>query len=166
MDMIYQTIKNLLKAIVNLFVAMIELFTGLINWLASLFLRISPSASGVKDEASDKSVKEKVINSRFIRMKSAEPSETIVQMVRDELKESITSRDQYILAKAGAEVFESSRIRGAFAGRRKRLVNAITRELLETEFKDSFPVESKEAEVKSEDTRIQAICEVGKEAIG
>lgn len=165
MDMIYQTIKNLLKAIVNLFVAVIELFSGVFNWLASLLLKLRPDASGTKDEmAEGKPAGDKLMNGRFTRSRSAEVTEALVQRVRDDLKERITSRDAYILAKAGVEVFEQSHIRKAFAGRRKRLVNSITKELLETEFQNSFPAESIEAE--AEDTKIQAICQVGKEAIG
>lgn len=158
MDMIYQTIKNLLKAIVNLFVAVIELFSGVFNWLASLLLKLRPNASGTKDETTEKrSVSVKSIN-------SGQVNEALVQQIRDELRERIAGRDAYILARAGVEVFEQSHIRKAFAGRRKRLINSITKELLETEFQNSFSTES--VEPVAEDTKIQAICEVGKEAIG
>ena len=160
MDMIYQTIKNLLKAVVNLFVAVIELISGVFNWLASLLLKLRPN-----DETTEgKSTGDKLMNGRFTRTKSVEVNETLVQQVRDDLKERITTRDAYILAKAGVEVFEQSHIKKAFAGHRKKLINSITKELLETEFQNSFPAESVEAE--AEDTKIQAICEVGKEAIG
>lgn len=165
MDMIYQTIKNLLKAVVNLFVAVIELISGVFNWLASLLLKLRPNESGTNDETTEgKSTGDKLMNGRFTRIKSVEVNETLVQQVRDDLKERITTRDAYILAKAGVEVFEQSHIKKAFAGHRKKLINSITKELLETEFQNSFPAESVEAE--AEDTKIQAICEVGKEAIG
>lgn len=165
MDMIYQTIKNLLKAIVNLFVAVIELVSGVFNWLASLLLKLRPDASGTKDETSEsKSAGNKWMNGRFTRSKSVEVNEALVQQVRNDLKERITGRDAYILAKAGVEVFEQSYVKKVFAGRRKRLINAITKELLKTEFQNSFSAESVEA--VAEDTKIQAICEVGKEAIG
>ena len=165
MDMIYQTIKNLLKAVVNLFVAVIELISGVFNWLASLLLKLRPNASGTNDETTEgKSTGDKLMNGRFTRTKSVEVNETLVQQVRDDLKERITSRDAYSLAKAGVEVFEQSHIKKAFAGHRKKLINSITKELLETEFQNSFPAESVEAE--AEDTKIPAICEVGKEAIG
>ena len=75
-----------------------------------------------------------------------------------------TDKIKAVLAKAGVEVFEQSHIKKAFAGHRKKLINSITKELLETEFQNGFPAESVEAE--AEDTKIQAICEVGKEAIG
>lgn len=166
MDMIYQTIKNLLKAIVNLFVAVIELISGLFNWLASLLLRLRPGISGTKDDMSEnKSAGDALMNGRFMGTKTREISETLVQQVRDELAGRITSKDAFILAKADTEVFEQSHIRRAFAGRRKRLINSITKELLETEFRDCFLSGKTEAVTESK-AEIQAICEVGKEAIG
>ena len=101
MDMIYQTIKNLLKAVVNLFVAVIELISGVFNWLASLLLKLRPNASGTNDDTTEgKSTGDKLMNGRFTRTKSVEVNETLVQQVRDDLKERITTRDAYILAKA------------------------------------------------------------------
>ena len=104
MDMIYQTIKNLLKAIVNLFVAVIELISGLFNWLASLLLKLRPGISGTKDEMSEnKSAEDALMNGRRMGTKTREISETLVQQVRDELAGRITSKDAYILAKADTE---------------------------------------------------------------
>ena len=47
-----------------------------------------------------------------------------------------TDKIKAVLAKAGVEVFEQSHIKKAFAGHRKKLINSITKELLETEFQN------------------------------
>lgn len=177
MDTIYQAIKNFLNSFVNLFVAIVELLAGLINGLASVLLKLRPGTDGVKNKYStDKAA----INN------AEKPDEELVCKVRSELKQKITDRDTYILVRAETEVFERSRIKKAFAGRKKKMVNAITGILLEEEFKNVFsngeaeveikaaedeeviepvsePVEVEEASV--EKAKIQSICEVGKEAI-
>ena len=87
MDMIYQTIKNLLKAVVNLFVAVIELISGVFNWLASLLLKLRPNASGTNDETTEgKSTGDKLMNGRFTRTKSVEVNDTLKSLSRVTLK--------------------------------------------------------------------------------
>lgn len=188
MDTIYQAIKNLLKAFVNLFVAAVELLAGLINGIASLLLKICPVSTGVNKEVTEN----KSIRGQLVKVQLDSSRESLVKQVRDELIGTITNREQYILVKAETEMFESSHIKRVFSGRKKRLVNAIVRELLETELRDCFlnemteekasdtsvtenkeieeireiPSEQEKAEEPPvEKAKIQAICEVSKEAI-
>ena len=181
MDMIYQTMKNLLKAFVNLFVAVIELSVGLINGVAALLLKIRPVSTGIKKEETES----KSARSQLVKLQLDSSQESLVKQIRDELKTVITDRERYILAKTEMDIFEGSSIKKVFAGRKRRMVNTITRELLETEFKDCFlnkktednttetlSIEERKSseETEKEDSpvekaKIQAICEVSKEAI-
>ncbi|MBO5057233.1 MAG: hypothetical protein J6C64_12885 [Lachnospiraceae bacterium] len=185
MDAIYPAIKNLLKSFVNLFVAVVELFAGLINGVASLFLKLRPEKFVLKG----KNAGEKLKMGKFAISGKIAADEELVCKVRNELKEKITDRNKYILAKAEVEIFENSRIRSAFAGRRKKLTYAVTGILLEEEFRGMFqdglsenetgsimegriaekevnaPESIVKEELPAEKAKIQSICEVGKEAI-
>ncbi len=160
MDAVYQSIKNLLKALINLLAAFIELFVRLINGLASIIARINFRSGRKKDGQAD----------RTAGSSAKEAGSELVCEIREELKQKITGRDAYIMIRAEAEIFESSKIKKAFAGRKKKLANAVTRILLEEEFKNAFlqeePGEMAAAEEKEAEGKIQSICELGKEAIG
>lgn len=153
MDAVYQSIKNLLKALINLLAAFIELFVRLINGLASIIARINFRSGKKKDEQADQTA----------GGSGKEADSELVCEIREELKQKITGRDAYIMLRAEAEIFESSKIKKVFAGRKKKLANAVTRILLEEEFKNAFLKEEPEEMTAAE---IQSICELGKEAIG
>ena len=88
MDMIYQTMKNLLKAFVNLFVAVIELLVGLINGVAALLLKIRPVSTGIKKEETES----KSARSQLVKLQLDSSQESLVKQIRDELKTVITDR--------------------------------------------------------------------------
>lgn len=167
MDTVYQAIKNLLKSFVNLFVAVVELFSGLINGIASLLLKLRPRIT----ELQNKKAEDKALSNDGQIKSSSKTAEKglvfdirkqdteLVCAIRSELKDKITDRDQYIIAKANAEMLDKSRVKKIFIGRRKLLINAIIRQLLEDEFKDVF------LDHLEEKPKIQAICEMNKEAI-
>lgn len=125
MDAIYQALKNFIKSFVNLFVAIVELFAGLINGLAALLMNICPRPGIAKSKAAETD-KEKAVTA---------DAELICQ-IRKELENKITDRDTYIMARTEVEVFESSIIRRAFAGRKRKFSNAVTKVLLEEEFRE------------------------------
>lgn len=161
MDAIYQAIKNLLKSFVNLFVAVVELFAGLINGVASLFLKLCPGKFSFEGKKAGEG---------FRIYKTAVTDEELVSKIGNELKEKITDRNKYILAKAEVEIFENSRIRSVFAGRRKKLTYAAAGIWLEEEFKGMFQEENTPEAIENEETpmekaKVQSICEVSKEAI-
>lgn len=159
MDAIYQAIKNLLKSFVNLFVAVVELFAGLINSVASLFLKLRPEKFVLKG----KNAGEKLKMGKFAISGKIAADEELVCKVRNELKEKITDRNKYILAKAEVEIFENSRIRSAFAGRRKKLTYAVTGILLEEEFKGMFREENEFLEAN--EVKMNGFTEDKKESI-
>lgn len=159
MDAIYQAIKNLLKSFVNLFVAVVELFAGLINGVASLFLKLRPEKFVLKG----KNAGEKLKMGKFAISGKIAADEELVCKVRNELKEKITDRNKYILAKADVEIFENSRIRSAFAGHRKKLTYAVTGILLEEEFKGMFQDENEFLEAN--EVKMNGFTEDKKESI-
>lgn len=159
MDAIYQAIKNLLKSFVNLFVAVVELFAGLINGVASLFLKLRPEKFVLKG----KNAGEKLKMGKFAISGKIAADEELVCKVRNELKEKITDRNKYILAKAEVEIFENSRIRSVFAGRRKKLTYAVTGILLEEEFRGMFQDENEFLEAN--EVKMNGFTEDKKESI-
>ena len=98
MDDIYYSIKGLLKAFLNLFLAFIDLVSGLINGLAAIRVRLRPHISQRYTELKDGKVikgKESILNTR-------EQDEILVEEIRNELKQKVTSREKYYYLNACA----------------------------------------------------------------
>lgn len=101
MDGVYQAVKSFLKSFVNLFVAIIELFTALINGMASLIGKLRPHIS--ERYAELKSSSSNVGRARW-RIKWQSEStldlrngeEIVVEEIRTQLNEKVSSRDQYL----------------------------------------------------------------------
>ncbi len=159
MDAIYQAIKNLLKSFVNLFVAVVELFAGLINGAASLFLKLRPGEFVLRGRNAGEKLKK---DKSALTGKTA-ANEELVCKVRNELKEKITDRNKYILAKAEVEVFECSKIRSSLAGRKTKLSYAVAGILLEEEFKGIFSEENEL--LKTNEVKMNGFSEDRKESI-
>lgn len=159
MDAIYQAIKNLLKSFVNLFVAVVELFAGLINGAASLFLKLRPGELVLRGRNAGEKLKK---DKSALTGKTA-ANEELVCKVRNELKEKITDRNKYILAKAEVEVFECSKIRSSLAGRKTKLSYAVAGILLEEEFKGIFSEENEL--LKTNEVKMNGFSEDRKESI-
>lgn len=101
MDNIYQSIKAFLKSFLNLFLAVVDLFTSLINGVASILVKLRPRISEkyteLKKESGNinisgnlKAAKGKGYNLEF---KGYE--ESIVEEIRSELKQKVTSKEKY-----------------------------------------------------------------------
>lgn len=102
MDGVYQAVKSFLKSFVNLFVAIIELFTALINGIASfigkLRLNISKRYAELKRGGSKSAEtvgwRIKWLGESSLNLKNGE--EMLVEKIRTQLNEKITSRNQYL----------------------------------------------------------------------
>ena len=79
------------------------------------------------------------------------------------MKEKITDRNKYILAKAEVEVFECSKIRSSLAGRKTKLSYAVAGILLEEEFKGIFSEENEL--LKTNEVKMNGFSEDRKESI-
>lgn len=108
MDNIYQSIKAFLKSFLNLFLAVVDLFTSLINGVASILVKLRPRISekytelkkeseNVNISGSLKAAKGKGYNLEF---KGYE--ESLVEEIRSELKQKVTSKEKYYYLNACA----------------------------------------------------------------
>lgn len=101
MDAVYQAVKSFLKSFINLFVAIIELFTALINGIASAFRKLRPHISeryaelksGCSKNAEKAGWRIKWQSESALDFKNGE--EMLVEKIRTQLNERVTSRDQY-----------------------------------------------------------------------
>ncbi|MCM1124948.1 MAG: hypothetical protein NC429_00610 [Lachnospiraceae bacterium] len=108
MDNIYEAVKGFLKAIVNLFTAVIDLFAGIINGIAFILGKLKPKASQRLSEIGKGGFEGKLggIDRRFLKRRDTAFSgneEALVDAVREELREKVTSQERYYYLYAKAE---------------------------------------------------------------
>ena len=90
-DNIYQSIKGLFKSLLNLLLAVIDLVASLINGLAFILVRLRPHISQKYTEL--KGERGIHVKKRFSEFKGRE--EFLVEEIRNELKQEVTSREKY-----------------------------------------------------------------------
>lgn len=90
-DNIYQSIKAFLKSFLNLLLAVIDLVTGLINGLASILVKLRPHISQRYSELG----KENEAKGNKSILGSTGREEVIVEEIRNELRQQVTSREKY-----------------------------------------------------------------------
>lgn len=106
MDTVYAAVKNLLKACLNLLAAVIELLVGVLNGLAALFMRLRPKMGEIRKAAEDGLASENGKAEKFAlagwkqkaesrQAKEAMQAESLVNEIRNELKEKITDKEGY-----------------------------------------------------------------------
>lgn len=108
MDHIYQAVKGFLKAIINLFVAVIDLFAGIIDGIAFIMERIRPRASKRLNEIGENGFEGRIasIDRRSAGREKIGLSgneEAVVEAIRSELREKVTSQERYYYLYAKAE---------------------------------------------------------------
>ncbi|MDO4304067.1 MAG: hypothetical protein Q4D94_09130 [Bacillota bacterium] len=109
MDKIYQAVKGLLKAFVNLFAAVIDLIAGVFDGLAGILGKLRPRASQRLSEIREKGFEggNADADSRLHKVRKiavfSGNEEELVDAIRKELQEKVTSRERYfyLYAKAG-----------------------------------------------------------------
>lgn len=109
MDHIYEALKGFFKSIINLFVSVIDLFAGIINGIAFILGKLSPKASKRLNEIGENGFEGRLggIDRRISKRKEtaafSENEEAVVDAVREELREKVTSQERYYYLHARAE---------------------------------------------------------------
>lgn len=109
MDNIYEAVKGFFKSIINLFAAIINLFTGIINGIAFILGKLSPKAAKRLNEIGENSFEGRLggIDRRLLTRKETTAfsgnEEAVVDIVREELREKVTSQERYYYLYAKAE---------------------------------------------------------------
>lgn len=109
MDHIYEALKGFLKSIINLFVSVIDLFAGIINGIAFILGKLSPKASKRLNEIGENGFEGRLggIDRRILKRKETAAfsgnEEAVVDAVREELREKVTSQERYYYLHARAE---------------------------------------------------------------
>lgn len=109
MDNIYESLKGFLKSIINLFAAVIDLFTGIINGIAFILGKLRPKASKRLNEIGENGFEGRLggIDRRILKRKETTAfsgnEEAVVDAVREELREKVTSQERYYYLHAKAE---------------------------------------------------------------
>lgn len=109
MDNIYDALKGFLKAIINLFVSVIDLFSGIINGIAVILGKLKPRASKRLNEIGENGFEGRLggIDRRLLTRKETTAfsgnEEAVVDTVREELREKVTSQERYYYLYAKAE---------------------------------------------------------------
>lgn len=109
MDNIYDALKGFLKAIINLFVSVIDLFAGILNGIAFILGKLRPKASKRLNEIGENGFEGRMggIDRRFLKGKETTAfsgnEEAVVDKVREELREKVTSQERYYYLYAKAE---------------------------------------------------------------
>lgn len=99
MDNLYRSIKGLIKSFLNLFLAIIDLVSSLINGIAAILGRLRPRISQKYTELKSESG---IHNLKDISgVKGRE--EILVEEIRNELRQKVTSREKYLYLSACAE---------------------------------------------------------------
>lgn len=102
-DNIYQSIKSFLKSFLNLLLAVIDLITSLVNGLASILIKLKPHIS---QKYSDLKKENESKRNGGISGPS-EHEEAMVEEIRRELRQKVTSREKYYYLAACASNEES-----------------------------------------------------------
>lgn len=102
-DNIYQSIKAFLKSFLNLLLAVIDLITSLVNGLASILIKLKPHIS---QKYSDLKKENESKRNGSISGPS-EREEAMVEEIRRELRQKVTSREKYYYLAASASNEES-----------------------------------------------------------
>lgn len=84
MDNVYQSLKAFLKSFLNLFLAVVDFFTSLIDGLASVLVKLRPSVSLGNTEFK-----------KISKEKRDNVEEILVEEIRNELKQKVTSKEKY-----------------------------------------------------------------------
>lgn len=109
MDNIYEAIKGFFKSIINLFVAVIDLFAGIINGIAFILGKLKPKASKRLNEIGENGFEGRLggIDRRILKRKETAAfsgnEEAVVDAVREELREKVTSQERYYYLHTKAE---------------------------------------------------------------
>lgn len=109
MDHIYEAVKEFLKSIANLFVAVINLFAGIINGIAFILGKMVPRASKRLNEIGENGFEGRLggVDRRMLKRKEnasfSGNEEAVVNAVREELREKVTSQERYYYLHAKAE---------------------------------------------------------------
>jgi len=109
MDKIYQAVKGLLKAFVNLFASVIDLVAGVIDGVAGIFGKLKPRASQRLNEIREKGFEsgnagaDVGVHRIGKNVAFSGHEEELVDTIRKELQEKVTSKERYFCLYAKTE---------------------------------------------------------------